>query len=177
MCYGTEPADEMACAPTMARQTWSLVFAALICCGCASSLPPAPAQPLAFSHKLHAGDHQIPCEYCHAGARRSAVAGVPSLRRCFGCHLIIAADRPEIQRLTKLVERKQSVAWVKVTDVPDFVRFSHRPHVQAGVDCRECHGAVTSMELVQRASTLEMGWCVDCHRRRRASTDCLVCHH
>jgi len=154
-----------------------IVVLTIAMAACRSRLPPAPVQPIAFSHKLHAGDNHIPCQYCHSGARRSPVAGVPSLERCLGCHRITAYDKPEIEKLAARVEKKQPLAWIKVTDVPDFVRFNHRPHVRAGVACQECHGPVETMERVRRVSSLEMGWCLDCHRRRQASTDCLVCHH
>ena len=154
-----------------------IVLFGALAAACAGPPPPAPLQPVAFSHKLHAGDNQIPCEYCHSGARRSAVAGVPSLERCLGCHRIIAYDRPEIVKLAARVEKNRPVAWIKVNDVPDFVRFNHRPHVRARVQCQECHGPVETMERVRRFSSLEMGWCLDCHRSRGASTDCLACHH
>ncbi|HEX9635947.1 MAG TPA: cytochrome c3 family protein [Acidobacteriota bacterium] len=157
------------------RAVWAGSIAALAA-ACAAPQP-APEQPIAFSHKLHAGDYRIACEYCHSGARRSAVAGVPSLERCLGCHRIVAYDRPEIGKLAAQVERREPLAWVKVTDVPDFVRFNHRPHVRAGVACQACHGPVETMERVSRFSSLEMGWCLDCHRERGASVDCLVCHH
>jgi hypothetical protein len=137
----------------------------------------APAQPIEFSHKVHSGDYKIDCLYCHSYAPRSQFAGVPAMDRCMGCHQIVAADRPEIQKLREHWERGEVIAWNKVYVLPRFVRFSHQAHVRAEVGCQECHGAVESMDRVSKASSLEMGWCMDCHSERKASLDCLACHY
>lgn len=133
-------------------------------------------QPIAFNHKLHAGEKQIPCQYCHAYARRSPAAGVPSVQACMGCHSLVAVNRPEVRKLAAFWEQKQPIPWVKIHDLPDFVYFSHKRHVRAGVKCQECHGAVETMEQVVQAASLEMGWCLSCHRQRGASIDCATCH-
>ncbi len=137
----------------------------------------APTQPLAFSHKVHAGDYRIPCLYCHSYARRSPVAGVPSMERCMGCHASIESDHPEVGKLKAYWERKEPVPWVRVHTLPAFVRFSHKRHVRAGIACQACHGPVERMVRVRREAPLQMGWCVECHRQRGVSTDCLVCHY
>lgn len=136
----------------------------------------APEQPIAFSHKIHAGDYQIPCLYCHTNARRSPVAGIPSVQLCMGCHKITAADRPEVQKLHGYWNRKEPIPWVKVYDQPDFVHFSHMSHVQAGIACQECHGPVETMDRIREAVILTMDRCVACHQRRQASLDCATCH-
>jgi len=138
--------------------------------------PSAPEQPVAFSHRLHAGDNWIACLYCHANARRSTVAGIPSVQRCMGCHKITAADKPEVKKLHAYWERKEPIAWAKVTWMPDFVYFEHWPHVRAGLDCQTCHGPVETMERMQQVTALTMDACVACHRARDVSIDCVVCH-
>lgn len=138
----------------------------------------SPAQPIAFSHRVHAGDNGIPCLYCHNYAGRSTVAGVPPVQRCVGCHVIIKRDAPEIIKLTDYWNRKTPIPWVKVHNLPDFVYFSHKRHVRAGVECSVCHGDVAGMDVVTRVVTLKMGWCLDCHRQRavKAGSDCWTCH-
>ncbi|MBI2877192.1 MAG: cytochrome c3 family protein [Candidatus Tectomicrobia bacterium] len=136
----------------------------------------APIQPIAFSHKTHAGTYGIPCLYCHVYARRSTVAGVPSVQACFNCHKVIGLDQPEVLKVLNHWNKKEPIPWIKVHDLPDFVYFSHKRHVLKGVVCQTCHGTVQRMERVRRVSSLEMGWCVDCHIERGASRDCPVCH-
>jgi mono/diheme cytochrome c family protein len=165
--------------------------------------PRAPAQPIFFNHVVHAGSFQIPCLYCHADARRSEYAGLPSVERCMGCHKIIGAqDNPEIGKIHAYARRGEPIPWVRVFKVPEFTYFPHKAHVAAQVKCQDCHGAVERMPVVggdtgpslrddltrlvglqppQRPLT--MGWCVDCHRREnaarnvRAPLDCVACHH
>lgn len=135
------------------------------------------AQPIAFSHARHVVRAGIDCQFCHAYARRGPVAGVPSVERCAGCHRTILNERPEIERVLGYWERQEPIPWVRVHDLPDYVRFSHKAHVRAGVDCSTCHGDVASMSIARQAESLSMGWCVDCHAEREASRDCVVCHY
>jgi hypothetical protein len=137
----------------------------------------ANAQPLTFSHRIHAGDNAISCLVCHPYARRSPVAGIPSVQRCAQCHLTIAATKPEVVKLLGYWERKQPIPWVRVHDLPDYVRFTHKRHVLAAIACQTCHGEVAGMEAASRTAPLTMGWCLDCHRARQASTECLTCHY
>jgi mono/diheme cytochrome c family protein len=163
----------------------------------------APAQPILFSHLVHAGSFQIGCQFCHADARRSEYAGLPSVERCMGCHRIIGAqDNPEIQKIHRYAERGEAVPWVRVFKIPEFTYFPHKPHVRAGVECQSCHGPVERMRVVGAATgprllndlknlvglrpsspALTMGWCLDCHREQnatrgmRAPLDCVACHH
>jgi hypothetical protein len=134
-------------------------------------------QPIAFSHKIHVQDNGIACLHCHAYARRGPVAGLPSVQRCAGCHTTIAKDKPEVLKTMGYWERNEPIPWQRVHDLPDYVRFNHKRHVLAQVECRECHGAVETMEAAQQVSSLTMGFCLQCHRKRNASTDCLTCHY
>lgn len=179
-----------------------------------------PPQPIAFSHRLHAGELQISCLYCHAGAEKSRHAGTPPANACMNCHRFVTAPlaairaedelarkesrrprvviSPELRKLYEslaLDERMQRapgkelrpIAWVAVHRLPDFVYFDHRPHLAAGVPCRQCHGPVETMTRVRQEQSLTMGWCVNCHRETgRAgvagrpvapSTDCSTCHY
>lgn len=147
-----------------------------------------PVQPIFFSHVIHAGSYQIACQYCHAGARRSSAAGVPSVERCMGCHKIVAAQgNPEVQKLHGYWERKEPIPWLRIFKVPEHAQFTHKPHVQAGVQCQTCHGRIEAMERVHaetgqsiindllnlalvpaKPPKLTMGWCVECHRTANA---------
>ena len=137
---------------------------------------PAPEQPIAFPHTVHAGQLQMPCTYCHTFVDRSRSAGAPPLEICMGCHRSIAADREEIRKLTRYFEEKRPVEWKRVYALPDFIYFSHKRHVTAGVACASCHGNVAGMKKVRRVNELLMGWCLSCHRVRGASRDCATCH-
>lgn len=133
-------------------------------------------QPIAFSHKIHAGDFQIPCLYCHANARRSSVAGIPSVQFCMGCHKITAFDKPEVQKLKGYWDRKEPIHWLKIFYQPDFVQFNHVAHVRGGIPCQTCHGPVQTMDRFQERVLLTMDRCLACHREREASIDCVTCH-
>ncbi|MBI2346040.1 MAG: cytochrome c3 family protein [Deltaproteobacteria bacterium] len=136
----------------------------------------APEQPIPFSHRLHAGENQIPCLYCHANADKGRHATVPSMNVCMNCHSVVANDKPTIQTLKKYYEEGRSIEWIRVHDLPDFVYFSHRWHVAKGVQCQTCHGKVEAMERIEQMQPLTMGWCVDCHRAKEASIECGTCH-
>src|SRR5690554_8016445 len=150
----------------------------------------APIQPIHYSHKIHAGDNQIDCKYCHSSARTSQTAGIPSLNVCMNCHENISDYNgeedlangytkdfytAEIQKLYEAVgwdpntrtysKEPKPVKWVRIHNLPDFVYFNHSQHVSvAGLECQTCHGAVESMEIMEQHATLSMGWCLDCHR-------------
>ncbi len=103
-----------------------------------------PDQPIAFPHNRHVPRDGIQCEYCHSAARNSIHAGTPEISTCMGCHKSVLTDSPEIQLLTEYWNKKEPVPWKKVHDLPDFVNFSHKRHVRAGVNCTECHGQVAT---------------------------------
>lgn len=138
----------------------------------------SPEQPINFSHKIHAGDNQIPCMYCHIGARRSISAVVPSVNKCMNCHEVVAKDRPQIREVKNYWANKEPIPWIKVHDLPDFVYFPHKRHVSAGVECQTCHGPVQTMERVTRVAPLKMGWCLNCHKDQQVENglDCWTCH-
>jgi len=118
----------------------------------------------------------MPCLYCHSYARRSTMAGIPAVRKCMGCHKIVAIDKPEIKKLQKYWNDKESIPWVRIHKVPDYVQFNHRRHVLKEIRCQECHGPVETMVEVKQFSSLKMGWCLKCHKKRHADVDCFTCH-
>jgi mono/diheme cytochrome c family protein len=129
----------------------------------------APEQPIKFNHKIHAGQYKIQCQYCHTGVDRGKQANIPPLSTCMNCHNYIEEGpqygKTEIAKLRKAYEQKTPVKWVRIHNLPDHVYFNHSQHVVAGkVQCASCHGAVQEMERVRQVSTLEMGWCINCHR-------------
>lgn len=136
-----------------------------------------PVQPIAFTHKKHA-ENQVVCTACHKGVNQGPVAGLPNAKVCMRCHAFFATDRPEIQKLTKLVNAGLDVSWQRVYGFSPsaHVKFNHAPHVQAGIDCSNCHGDVSNMTVAVRAVKLNMGFCLHCHRDRKVSTDCVTCH-
>jgi hypothetical protein len=137
-------------------------------------------QPIAFSHRIHAGERKIPCQYCHEYARRSAVAGVPPVQRCVGCHAQMNVDAALLPVTQPWMDDRQpplEIAWNRVYTLPDFVRFAHRPHVLAGVRCQECHGPVETMDRVEPDIDIDMGFCIGCHTARGVSKDCSLCHY
>lgn len=133
-------------------------------------------QPILFSHRVHAEEKQIACVYCHQGVQRSAVAGLPSVEKCMGCHRSIAADKPEVQKVAAAWENRENIAWARLVYVPDHVYFTHQQHIRAGIECRTCHGAINATTGSFSRMEPGMGWCLDCHRRNGASTDCWTCH-
>lgn len=129
----------------------------------------APIQPIAFSHKLHAGDNQINCNYCHTGAYKSKQSNIPSLNICMNCHTYIKEGpkygKLEIAKLVDAYEKGTPIRWVRVHNLPDLAYFNHSQHTQvAGLECQKCHGPVEEMEVVKQFSNLTMGWCINCHR-------------
>ena len=126
----------------------------------------APKQPIAFSHKLHAGMYQIDCNYCHIGVNRGKRATIPSVNICMNCHNAIKTTSPEIKKIWSAVRKNQPIEWVRVHNLPDLAYFNHAQHVKVGgVECVTCHGDIANMEVVQQHSTLTMGWCINCHRQ------------
>jgi len=149
-----------------------------------------PIQPIHYSHRIHAGDNEINCKYCHSASRVSKTAGIPSLNVCMNCHKTISevaetTATPEyskafydeqIQKLYKAVGwdattqsytgKQEPVKWVRIHNLPDFVYFNHSQHVTtAGIECQTCHGPVQEFEIMKQFSPLTMGWCINCHRK------------
>jgi hypothetical protein len=139
-----------------------------------------PEQPIQFPHKVHV-NLQIPCLYCHPGAWRQASAGLPTVQKCWACHGQlkkyegVAHDQwpAELQKLASYVQLNdpepptyKPINWVPVYQVPDFVHFNHRPHIAAGLNCENCHGDMSKKTVETLEQTVNMGWCLNCHRAR-----------
>jgi len=124
----------------------------------------APEQPIPFSHKLHAGEMGIDCQYCHTGVTKSRHASIPSASICMNCHVAAKTDSPSIQKLTKHYESGEPIQWKRIHKVPDYAYFNHAAHVNKGVDCKNCHGDVAKMDVVEQVHSFSMGACLTCHR-------------
>ncbi len=136
---------------------------------------PAPAQPIQFSHKQHA-ELGMECGDCHGNADRNDQAGMPDVPFCMGCHETVKTDSPEVKKLAELYRRGERLRWVRVYKVPAYVFFSHATHVRAGQKCAACHGPVQTREVLAQEVSTRMAACLQCHRARKASTSCSLCH-
>lgn len=123
-----------------------------------------PQQPVPFSHKLHAGELELDCRYCHAQVEVSAVATVPPTQVCMNCHLLVARDSDKLAVIRDSMATGQPVEWIRVHKIPEYAYFNHSVHIGAGVGCSSCHGDIRSMEVVTQMKPLSMGWCLECHR-------------
>jgi hypothetical protein len=121
------------------------------------------AQPVQFSHKHHVGDDGLDCRYCHTSVETSAVAGIPPTKTCMNCHSVLYADAPYLEPIRESFRTNQSIQWVKVHRLPDFVYFNHSIHVAKGVGCTTCHGPIAEMNITWREQSLYMRWCLECH--------------
>jgi hypothetical protein len=148
----------------------------------------APEQPIAFSHKLHAGNMKIDCQYCHTSVEKSRHASIPAANICMNCHSVARKDKPEIIKLAKYYEQNKPIPWKRVHKVPHYAYFSHSAHVTKGIPCQSCHGAVENMEVIMQVNSFTMGSCIECHRNPNirlpqgfarlspAPTHCNACH-
>ena len=172
----------------------------------AESRDKGPAQPVLFSHKIHAGDNQIQCQTCHSYTEVSTHPGIPSMKKCMGCHSYVAGRdveyttqggqtiniREEINKVKGYWRRQEPIPWVKVTGMygttsagmPEFVHFNHKRHIKRGFECSTCHGEVEKMDVVHKAKDLTMGFCISCHEENADNEehktelkDCLTCHY
>ncbi len=130
----------------------------------------APKQPIAFSHKIHAGQYEIDCKYCHVGVMKGKSATIPSVNICMNCHNQIKqgtnTGEGEIAKITRAFNENKPIEWVRIHNLPDLAYFNHAQHVNVGgVECQTCHGPVQEMDVVRQHSLLTMGWCIDCHRK------------
>ncbi len=148
----------------------------------------APAQPIAFSHKIHAGVNGVDCNYCHSSARHSKHSGIPSANVCMNCHTYInegsISGTEEINKIYEAVGfdpstrtyiegyEQKPIEWIRIHNLPDHAYFNHSQHVVAGgLECQECHGPVEEMEVLYQHSELTMGWCIDCHRTKEVQME------
>jgi len=123
-----------------------------------------PQQPVPFSHKLHAGDLQVSCQYCHAGVEVSTHSPIPSTQTCMNCHTLVLPESPRLAKVRESYETGKPIEWVRVHKLPDYVKFPHARHIRAQIDCKTCHGPVEEMGVISQYKPLTMGWCIDCHR-------------
>ncbi len=141
----------------------------------------APKQPIAFSHKLHAGDYEIDCKYCHTGVMKGKSATIPSVNICMNCHRAVKTESLQIQKIWAAADwnaetltfgpNQKPIEWVRIHNLPDLAYFNHSQHVNvAGVECQTCHGPIETMDVVKQYSLLTMGWCIDCHRKTDVNT-------
>lgn len=121
-------------------------------------------QPVQFSHKHHAGDDGIDCRYCHTSVETSASAGIPPTQTCMNCHTEIWADSPYLEPVRASFRDNKPIEWRRVHDLPEFAYFNHSIHVAKGVGCASCHGKIDEMPAVYQENTLQMEWCIACHR-------------
>lgn len=135
-----------------------------------------PIQPIPFSHKEHAGNLKIPCQYCHAPKKNGATLTIPQAKECMVCHSSIATSNPGVQTLTSYARSGKLIPWVRVYQLPSFVSFSHKEHLTHGVTCQQCHGDVAKDTRIFQATDISMGGCLKCHQAKKASIGCDTCH-
>lgn len=151
-------------------------------------------QPIAFPHNQHAGNepgqNNMDCQFCHFSAERSVDAGIPPVAMCWGCHQAIpGANNPqEVAKIQEYLNAGEPIPWVRIYKISDHAHFPHMRHVNAGLQCQECHGEVQTVAVIEERDPVwggdNMGWCIECHRQpdpetgeQQASTDCAVCHY
>jgi hypothetical protein len=125
----------------------------------------ARPQPVPFSHKHHVGELGLDCRYCHTSVEQSSFAGLPPTATCMTCHSQIWVNSPMLEPVRASYRDDQSLSWTRVNALPDFVYFNHSIHVNKGIGCTSCHGPIAQMPLTWAANTLQMSWCLDCHRQ------------
>ena len=123
-----------------------------------------PDQPIPFSHKHHVEGLGLQCQYCHTSVETSSYAGIPPTKTCINCHVQIWTNAALLEPVRKSWATGESIQWIKVHDLPDFVYFNHSIHVNKGIGCASCHGRVDEMPLMYMQNSLQMEWCLNCHR-------------
>ena len=123
-----------------------------------------PNQPVPFSHKHHVEGLGLQCQYCHTSVEKSSYAGIPPTKTCINCHAQIWTNAALLEPVRQSWATGESIQWIKVHDLPDYVYFNHEIHVNKGIGCASCHGRVDEMPLMYMQNTLQMEWCLNCHR-------------
>ncbi len=156
----------------------SLRFLPLLLCALSASVwgADAPAQPLPFSHKVHAGTMKLACKMCHPNPDPGETMTFVAPAKCMDCHSSIKTESPAIQRLAAAAKSGTPLPWVRVYAIPTFVDFSHRSHLEKGNTCQECHGPVAERDQLAKEVDLNMAGCMNCHRTKKASLECSYCH-
>ena len=135
----------------------------------------APVQPIPYSHKQHIALGLV-CKNCHENADPGEAMGIPAVAKCMACHRTVAKDKPSIEQLAGFAERNAPVPWVRVYQIPSYVFFSHRAHLESGATCGNCHGPVEERDVLRRETDISMGGCMSCHKEKKAPNDCNFCH-
>ena len=137
---------------------------------------PAPAQPLPYSHKTHLA-LGLMCKNCHTNPDPGIAMGFPPTARCMQCHVEVAKEKPAIQKLTAFAKSGQAIPWVRVYQLTPGVNWSHRKHLQAGMECQMCHGDVSQLDAIAQVTAVtSMASCISCHQAHSAPTVCQTCH-
>lgn len=123
-----------------------------------------PTQPVPYSHKMHAGNLGMDCLYCHTTVDKSSYAAIPATQTCMNCHTKVKGQSIVLEPVRKSYETDQSIPWIKIHRLPDYVYFNHSAHVNSGVSCVTCHGRIDQMVEVKQVQPLTMTWCLECHR-------------
>lgn len=153
-----------------------LMAAAVVFGQPAKYVPPAPVQPIPFSHRAHIASG-LDCKNCHTMPEPGDFATIPETATCMNCHRTIKKESPAIKQLAELHEQKKPVEWKRVYRLPDFVFFSHKEHVtKAEATCETCHGAVKTLDVMRKEKEISMASCIECHRSKQASIACNFCH-
>jgi Zn ribbon nucleic-acid-binding protein len=142
----------------------------------AAGEPTGPKQPIEFNHKLHVTDLKQPCALCHADRDPGELVAMPEVSDCWGCHAAIQPKSGAERKLAAFAKQSREVDWARVYQIPSFVRFDHRRHAKAGVQCEACHGPVGQRVRLWKEREMSMGSCMNCHRQMHASLDCGSCH-
>jgi len=121
-------------------------------------------QPIQFSHAHHVGGIGLDCRYCHTTVEKSSFAGIPPTKTCMNCHAQIWTNAPLLEPVRASFRDDKPLTWTRVNDLPDFVYFNHQIHIKQGVGCATCHGPVDKMPLMYQATSMQMEWCLECHR-------------
>jgi len=135
----------------------------------------APVQPIPYSHKQHIA-LGLKCKTCHEMPDPGETMGIPAASKCMGCHQSVKKDSPAIQRLASYAAQNRPVPWVRVYEIPSYVSFTHKAHLESGANCETCHGPVAQRDQLWRETDIKMGGCMNCHRLHKASLDCAYCH-
>lgn len=139
-----------------------------------ASIPPAPAQPIAFNHKQHMQDAKMSCNDCHEPRGDGSTLAMPQPASCMRCHNTIATDNPDIKRVAEAAKNEDPIQWVRVYRIPSFVTFSHKTHSAA--TCAQCHGPVAERTAIALEKDTSMGTCIACHQAKGAPSTCDTCH-
>jgi hypothetical protein len=136
----------------------------------------APEQPIKYSHKIHVYKLGLECNFCHINVEKSLNPLPPPVSLCMSCHESVKTESPEIKKLIEYYKRGIPIPWVEVHKFKDWVYFSHKRHIQKGIECEFCHGKVEAMDKVRKVRSMKMGFCVRCHEINNAERECNVCH-